>query len=206
MPLVGLTLQTLFLVLAFGLRTYLHTRGTGTTGITLGARRSAAEAFGAGGIAVATIGSLLASVLAVAGAVDPIIALDHRWLRWLGVLLASAGLLLVLAAQSNMGASWRIGVDEAEVTDLITGGLYSMSQNPIFLGMLLFWLGMAILLPNAVAIAAFVVALLAIQVQVRLVEEPYLLRTHGDEYLAYASRTGRLLPGLGRLGPDVVRG
>jgi protein-S-isoprenylcysteine O-methyltransferase Ste14 len=30
------------------------------------------------------------------------------------------------------------------------------------------------------------------------VEEPYLVRSHGDEYRRYASRVGRFLPGVGR--------
>lgn len=204
MPLAGLILQLLFLGLAFGLRTYLHVRRTGSTGFRAGARRSASEAIGAGGIAFATIGSLIATVLALTDVMEPVGALDHAWLSWFGAAVALAGLVLVLAAQSNMGTSWRIGVDQTEVTALVTGGLYGVTRNPIFLGMLVFWVGMALLLPNVLSIAALFIALLAIEVQVRLVEEPYLLRTHGDAYRAYASRTGRLLPGLGRLSRDTV--
>ncbi len=37
------------------------------------------------------------------------------------------------------------------------------------------------------------------QVQVRAIEEPYLVRTHGAAYTGYAARTGRFLPGIGRL-------
>ena len=40
---------------------------------------------------------------------------------------------------------------------------------------------------------------LGLELQVRSVEEPYLLRTHGDAYRAYASRVGRFVPGIGRL-------
>jgi protein-S-isoprenylcysteine O-methyltransferase Ste14 len=39
----------------------------------------------------------------------------------------------------------------------------------------------------------------ALGMQVRYVEEPYLMRTHGRRYLAYASRVGRFVPGLGKL-------
>ena len=38
----------------------------------------------------------------------------------------------------------------------------------------------------------------ALEIQVRVVEEPYLARTHGDAYRSYAERTGRFVPGLGR--------
>jgi protein-S-isoprenylcysteine O-methyltransferase Ste14 len=44
-------------------------------------------------------------------------------------------------------------------------------------------------------LVAFVIGL---QIQVRLVEEPYLLRVHGDAYRRYAERTGRFVPWLGR--------
>jgi len=40
-----------------------------------------------------------------------------------------------------------------------------------------------------------------VKIQVRLVEEPYLLRTHGPAYARYAQRVGRFLPGLGTLAP-----
>jgi protein-S-isoprenylcysteine O-methyltransferase Ste14 len=32
-----------------------------------------------------------------------------------------------------------------------------------------------------------------------LVEEPYLLRSHGGRYASYASRVGRFVPGFGKL-------
>jgi protein-S-isoprenylcysteine O-methyltransferase Ste14 len=49
--------------------------------------------------------------------------------------------------------------------------------------------------------AAVAVLLVSIQVQVRAVEEPYLLRVHGPAYADYAARVGRFLPGVGRLNP-----
>lgn len=199
MEMLALALQIAFLGLAFGLRTYLHARKTGSPGFRLGARRTRAEAIGAGGIAVAAAGSLIVTILALTSTLGSIRVLDYIWLQWFGATIAGLGLIIVLAAQSNMGRSWRIGVDQSETTDLVTGGIFSLIRNPIFLGMLLFWVGMALLAPNALSIASFAIALISIEVQVRLVEEPYLTRTHGDTYLAYASRTGRLLPGIGRL-------
>lgn len=196
---LALALQIVFLGLAFGLRAYLHARKTGSPGFRLGARRTRAEAIGAGGIAVAGLGSLIVTILAFTDTLGSFRVLDYIWLQWVGATIAGLGLIIVLAAQSNMGRSWRIGVDQSEMTDLVTGGLFGLVRNPIFLGMLLFWAGMALLAPNAISIASFAVALISIEMQVRLVEEPYLTRTHGDAYLAYASRTGRLLPGIGRL-------
>jgi protein-S-isoprenylcysteine O-methyltransferase Ste14 len=48
-------------------------------------------------------------------------------------------------------------------------------------------------------VAAFLVVVVAVQLQVRLVEEPYLRRLHGETYADYAQRVGRFFPGVGRL-------
>jgi len=44
-----------------------------------------------------------------------------------------------------------------------------------------------------------IAAVLACEIQTRLVEEPYLLKTHGPAYQFYAGRTGRFLPKVGSL-------
>jgi protein-S-isoprenylcysteine O-methyltransferase Ste14 len=38
-----------------------------------------------------------------------------------------------------------------------------------------------------------------IELQVRVVEEPHLLRTHGQAYEDWAREVGRFVPGVGRL-------
>jgi protein-S-isoprenylcysteine O-methyltransferase Ste14 len=109
---------------------------------------------------------------------------------------------LALAAQLSLGASWRIGIDEAERTDLVTTGAFGVMRNPIFAAVIVTFLGMALMVPNLVAITGVVMTVIGIQVQVRLAEEPYLRRLHGTAYTAYASRVGRFLPGIGRLHPQ----
>ena len=63
--------------------------------------------------------------------------------------------------------------------------------------------GLALLVPNLVAAVMLVAFLTALQIQVRLVEEPYLHRMHGPAWEQYATRTGRFLPWIGRLGPGI---
>ncbi|WP_323127109.1 methyltransferase family protein [Rubrobacter marinus] len=117
----------------------------------------------------------------------------------LGFALFFAGLAGTLLAQIAMGASWRVGVDQAERTELVTAGPFALVRNPIFSAMVPAFLGLALLVPNLVALLAVAGLVAAVEIQVRLVEEPYLLRVHGVRYAEYASRVGRFVPGFGRL-------
>ncbi|WP_442791880.1 isoprenylcysteine carboxylmethyltransferase family protein [Micromonospora sp. NBC_01740] len=115
-----------------------------------------------------------------------------------GLVLAPAGVAATLTAQPSMGTSWRIGVDPRERTRLVTTGAFALARNPIFTAMAVTSLGLAAMVPNPISLAATAVLVASVQVQVRAVEDPYLIRTHGATYLMYATRTGRFWPGLGR--------
>jgi protein-S-isoprenylcysteine O-methyltransferase Ste14 len=128
----------------------------------------------------------------------PLGVLAHPAVRGVGVALAVLGILAAFAAQLSLGDSWRIGVDEAERTALVTTGAYRLVRNPIFAATILAFLGIAFMVPNPVAVTGAVLTVIGIEVQVRLVEERYLRRVHGLAYIDYASRVGRLIPGLGR--------
>jgi protein-S-isoprenylcysteine O-methyltransferase Ste14 len=113
------------------------------------------------------------------------------WLLFLG------GLVITLVAQSQMGASWRVGIDDRP-TQLVTGGLFALSRNPIFLGMFLSLAAVVLITPAPWTVAGFAIAVVLISLQVRL-EERNLVRMHGPEYATYAARVGRFVPWLGRL-------
>ena len=120
----------------------------------------------------------------------------------LGFVLAVIGILGTFVAQLALGASWRIGVDQAERTTLVTSGPFRLVRNPVFTAAASVFLGLALMVPNPVAIAGMAVTVIGIEIQVRLVEEPYLRGVHGAVYTDYASRVGRFLPGVGRLRSD----
>jgi protein-S-isoprenylcysteine O-methyltransferase Ste14 len=101
-------------------------------------------------------------------------------------------------SQATMGASWRIGVKVDEKTELVERGPFRWVRNPFFSSMLVSVGGMVLLLPNVVAIAAFASMFIAAELQVRFVEEPYLLGTHGERYASYTQRAGRFVPGHGK--------
>jgi protein-S-isoprenylcysteine O-methyltransferase Ste14 len=200
MEALALALYAAYLLLAFGLRTLIQLRRTGSTGFHgLGGRPGSAEWIAGVGFALALLLGLAAPLLALADAVEPIAALDVTAAHAAGAALAVAGIAATFYAQVAMGSSWRIGVEEGERTELVTAGPFALVRNPIFAAMLPTALGLALLVPSWVAIAGLLGLVIALELQVRVVEEPYLLRVHGETYAAYAARVGRFLPGVGRL-------
>lgn len=111
----------------------------------------------------------------------------------LGALLAFGGLALMVRAQLEMGASWRIGVDEHNHPGLVTHGLYRWTRNPIYLAMFLALAGLVLMLPTWIAMLALVGAIVTVRQQVRE-EEAHLLRVYGDEFRDYMARVGRFVP------------
>jgi len=111
-----------------------------------------------------------------------------------GATVSVIGIILTVIAQYQMGAAWRIGVDEAEKTELITTGIYKYARNPIYTGVILFGAGLFITLPNIYMLISVIVGYISIELHVRNVEEPYLLKMHGKNFKNYMGATGRYYP------------
>ncbi len=198
MPVIALILLAVFGVLGFGWRSWLQHRRTGSTGFKgVSGRIGSAEWFAGAGFALALVLAVAAPVLQWAGVVAPVPWLRASWIQAAGIALALLGIAGTVYAQIDMGNSWRIGVDPGERTDLVRSGVFGHVRNPIFTAMLTFGLGIALVTPNAVAIVGFLLLLTTIEMQVRLVEEPYLATVHGDSYRSYTNAVGRFIPGVG---------
>lgn len=189
--------EIVFFALAFGWRSWVQWRRTGSTGF-IRPRRDAGGAELAGSIGfVAALALLIGAPVAELVGMARFEALDTRPVAIAGVVLCSVGIALTLVAQLSMGDSWRIGVEPTERTDLVTDGVFAYVRNPIFTAMLIAAVGLLLLVPNVLSAAAVLVLLGALQVQVRLVEEPYLRTTHSVAYQDYARHTGRFIPAVG---------
>jgi protein-S-isoprenylcysteine O-methyltransferase Ste14 len=199
-PGLALVLLAVYGFLAFGVRMALQLRRTGSTGFK-GLSGSPGSLEWIGGLLFATAIALCVAgpALQALDAIEPVDALDGAAGHVIGAALAVGGTALTLLAQLAMGDAWRIGVDPGERTDLVTGGVFSIVRNPIYAAMLPSFAGIALLAPNVVTIGGAVLLAIALELQTRLVEEPYLADTHGERYSAYASRVGRFVPGVGRL-------
>jgi protein-S-isoprenylcysteine O-methyltransferase Ste14 len=195
---VAIVLFAIFAALGFGWRSLAQRRATGSTGFRgISGRLGSAEWFAGVGVVVALVTAVAAPVLQLAGAVAPLPMLQAPWLQAAGVGLGVFGIAATVYAQFDMGDSWRIGVDPNETTTLVRSGVFGWVRNPIFSAMLVFGAGLALVTPNVVALAGFVLLLLSIRLQVMVVEEPYLAAVHGDTYRGYLASVGRFVPGIG---------
>ena len=195
MSAAALVLYVVALVVLFGVRSWVQHRRTGTAGFH-GISGTPRDAGWWGGVlfVAATVLGLAGPLLAVTGTVP---AEPHLLVAVVGLVVALAGFAATLAGRTGMGASWRIGVDAGERTDLVTTGVFAHVRNPIFSAMVVAQFGMVLLVPTWLSVAALLALFAAVELQVRAVEEPYLRQTHGDAYVAYAAGTGRVVPRVG---------
>ncbi len=198
MAVVALIALAAYALVTFGWRAWLQKRWTGDAGLRA-APRTRAEWFAGAGLVLGAIAVYAAPALDLAGSLAAVAGLGHP-LVWIGgVACFALGFWLTVRAQLDMGESWRIGVDAGEVTALVTSGVFRTVRNPIFSGMMLCCVGVALMVPNAAALAGVALLVLGLEIHVRYVEEPHLLAVHGDPYRRYAGSAGRFVPRLGRL-------
>lgn len=120
----------------------------------------------------------------------PITWLSSTWLIGVGLALLVVALVWVLVAQIQMGDSWRIGIDEQTKSPLVQHGLFGVSRNPIFLGMIVMLVGLLLTAPTAATLAVTLLGIVLIHIQVRL-EESFLLDKYGEMYRDYQKRVRR---------------
>jgi protein-S-isoprenylcysteine O-methyltransferase Ste14 len=195
---IALVLFAVFGVLGFGWRSWLQYRRTGSSGFRGTSGRIGSTEWIAGvGFVVALTVAVSAAILQRANVIQPIRILTTVWIQVTGIAVAMIGIAATVYAQLEMGDSWRIGVDEQETTTLVHTGVFGRVRNPIYAAMFTFGLGIALVTPNLVACVGFVLLVSTIELQVRRVEEPHLLRTHDAAYRAYTASVGRFMPGIG---------
>jgi protein-S-isoprenylcysteine O-methyltransferase Ste14 len=199
LPLVGVLL---FIAIAFGWRPWLQRRRYGTSGLLLFRSQERTQII-RDSLAVVWLALLVGQAAAV--------ALLPEWLpsrvlwagltgdlqRTAGAVLLFGGLVLLVTAQLDLGASWRIGIEEGARPGLVTTGLYRFCRNPIYLAFAIVMLGYTMLLPTLLSLIMLIATYGGFRQQT-LREEEYLMRTYGEAYRDYTSRVGRFWPGVGK--------
>lgn len=124
--------------------------------------------------------------------VMPVWYIESQALQVLGLVLLHISLAWIIYAQFEMGKSWRIGIDTENETKLVTNGIFSISRNPIFLGMISSILAIFLIIPNIITFSVLLLSYFIIQIQVRM-EEEFLINQHGEVYKSYKQKVRRWL-------------
>lgn len=181
-----------YMLAAFVWPTYRTWKQTGINPLTFGNSDSAHDFVGRWfKIAIALIPLNIAlQWLQLQNHTLPISYLQIPVLQIIGMTICAVSLIWTLVAQWQMGNSWRIGIDEKNKSEFVTKGLFGVSRNPIFFGMLLTLIGYLFLIPNALSVLTLVCGYLLMQVQIRL-EEEFLSYQYGESYSLYKNKVRR---------------
>jgi len=120
----------------------------------------------------------------------PLKIFEINTLEILGLVLAYISMIWTIIAQTQMGTSWRIGIDENNKTELVQKGLFKISRHPIYLGVMTTSFSLFLVLPNVFNLIVFLMTFLTIMVQARL-EEEHMAKIYSEEYLSYSKNTPR---------------
>lgn len=110
-----------------------------------------------------------------------------------GLLLTIAGLLLVLWARAILGTNWSGSVTLKEDHELVERGPYGYVRHPIYSGVLLMFLGTAVVVGTLGGLLGFPFLLVSCWIKLRQ-EESLLQDYFGREYSDYMTRVKALVP------------
>ena len=136
----------------------------------------------------------------------------HLWAGWwrrcgpirtylavLPVLVALGVLLFQVRGQllgADLGTNWSVTLEVRERHQLVTHGIYRHVRHPMYLSLLVYSLGQALVLPNLLAGPSYGLAM-ALVFAFRLgPEERMMLEAFGKDYETYRAGTKRLVRGV----------
>ena len=113
-------------------------------------------------------------------------------MRAAGVIIAIAG--ATLALRSALLLAGRGRPQRGPQPEFILAGPYTRLRNPLFLGLIIALLGIALTIRSITLCLAALVAAVAAHVWVTRVEEPRLRTRFGEAYREYLARVPRWVP------------
>jgi len=113
-----------------------------------------------------------------------------------GMMCLVIGLWLFHRSHADLGTNWSITLEVREQHRLITQGVYRRIRHPMYLALVLYSVGQALVIPNWVAGPSNVVAFMILFALRVGAEERMMVEAFGDEYAAYSAETKRLVPGI----------
>jgi protein-S-isoprenylcysteine O-methyltransferase Ste14 len=115
------------------------------------------------------------------------------WLRWIGGVIGAASLAFYAWSRATLGKEWSSPLQVREHHHLVTTGPYAWVRHPIYLSLIVFMTGIALIAANWFLVLFLIISIVDLGLRIPK-EERMMIDEFGGEYEAYMQRTGRLLP------------
>ena len=162
-----------------------------SSGFSKGAQPAGPQRLVLPGIIVVSVGLWL--FLPYGDRRDVLVFPAEDWVRYVGLMLAVAGMAVRVLGLRELGRQFSIYVTLQKDHKLVQSGIYGVLRHPLYLGAIFAMVGIALvfrswlIIPGSVLVTAFVL--------VRISREEKLLAEHfKEEFAAYRRRTWRLVP------------
>jgi len=114
-------------------------------------------------------------------------------LEWTGYILVATGLGLAASAAGQLAQRHTTLDPHGSVSEVVTGGPYRFSRNPIYLGFACFLIGFLFIFQSYWGLLLSPILMVLLYQLVIQHEEAYLERKFGEIYTGYTSRVRRWL-------------
>jgi protein-S-isoprenylcysteine O-methyltransferase Ste14 len=132
----------------------------------------------------------IALLLSIAG-IEVISTRTFWFSNYIGIVIFAAGVYFSFASLFSLGKSARMGLPK-EQTTLKTSGLYSLSRNPIYLGLNLVTIASVVYTLNVVILFLAIYSIISHHLIIKG-EEQFLSSRFGEEYNDYRMSVKRYL-------------
>jgi protein-S-isoprenylcysteine O-methyltransferase Ste14 len=116
------------------------------------------------------------------------------YIKWIAVSIMTVSTVIEIISSLSLGESGRIH-SPVEKTKLITKGIYSITRNPIVLGLFLYGFSILLLIPNLLSLVMIISLVYGYNYKVDT-EAKKLKEMFGEEWNVYCKDVGKYLPKL----------
>lgn len=118
--------------------------------------------------------------------------LSSAFLRLTGMVMIFLAMILNVLSLIHFKQSLRFGLDETNTGKLVTTGVFSVTRNPFFLSLIIFFSGITMIYPTGFFLAFTGAAVAGIHRYI-LREEKFLVNVFGNKFRDYMKKTARYL-------------
>jgi protein-S-isoprenylcysteine O-methyltransferase Ste14 len=142
----------------------------------------------------------IAFFLPLVWVVTPVFAFADYPLRPIPLVIGTVclvlGLWLFHRSHADLGTNWSITLEVRKNHQLVTGGVYRWVCHPMYLALLIYSAGQALVIPNWFVGPSYGIAMILLFSLRVGREERMMLEAFGKDYEAYKAVTKRLIPGV----------